>query len=162
RVAPAHLANEQRLLSALTDAERTTLADLLRKLLVEYEGSAPPPDATLALGLTLAPAHTTLQMRRAVGLPDAPGLLVRSVEGDSAAAAAGLQRGDVLLRAGDRELRAVSALYEALDDAAAGSGRLRLTVLRGADRVTATLKPSARADPELIAGPGAPFHEHRL
>src|SRR3954468_13353278 len=42
RVAPRHLANERRLLAALTDEEELTLAALLRKLLVEFEGSVPP------------------------------------------------------------------------------------------------------------------------
>jgi DNA-binding MarR family transcriptional regulator len=45
RVAPQHLANEQTLLAALTDEERRTLAELLRKLLHSYEAGqlAPPP-----------------------------------------------------------------------------------------------------------------------
>jgi DNA-binding transcriptional ArsR family regulator len=162
RVAPAHLANEQRMLSGLTDDERATLADLLRKLLVEYEGSTPPPDATLALGLTLAPAHKAMQLRRTVGLPDIAGLLVRTVDEDSPAARAGLTRGDILLRAAGRELRAVSALYEALDDAADGNRRLRITVLRGTDQITATLKLETRADAQLVVAAGTPFQEHRL
>jgi DNA-binding MarR family transcriptional regulator len=45
RVAPQHLANEQTLLAALTDDERRTLAELLRKLLNSYEAGqlVPPP-----------------------------------------------------------------------------------------------------------------------
>ena len=39
RVVPAHLANERRLLSGLTEPEQQVLASLLRKLLVEFEGS---------------------------------------------------------------------------------------------------------------------------
>src|SRR4051794_21399533 len=42
RVVPAHLANEERLLAALSAEERETLAGLLRKLLVEFEGSTGP------------------------------------------------------------------------------------------------------------------------
>lgn len=37
RVAPEHLANERRMLAALTPAEQDRLADLLRKLLVSFE-----------------------------------------------------------------------------------------------------------------------------
>src|SRR5437016_8810679 len=37
RVAPVHLANEDRLLSALSSAERQVLADLLRRLLSSFE-----------------------------------------------------------------------------------------------------------------------------
>ncbi len=43
RVAPQHLANEQTLLSALTEEERRTLAALLRKLLHSYEAGQPVP-----------------------------------------------------------------------------------------------------------------------
>lgn len=41
-VAPAHLANEEVLLSALTDTEREQLAGLLRKLLVGFEHERVP------------------------------------------------------------------------------------------------------------------------
>lgn len=44
RVAPAHLDNQQRLLAALSPAERETLAALLRKLLLDFEGPAELPD----------------------------------------------------------------------------------------------------------------------
>ena len=43
RVAPKHLANERRLLAALTDDDRGELAELLRKLLVAYEREHPAP-----------------------------------------------------------------------------------------------------------------------
>jgi DNA-binding MarR family transcriptional regulator len=42
-VAPQHLANEQTLLAALTEDERRTLAELLRKLLNSYETGEPVP-----------------------------------------------------------------------------------------------------------------------
>jgi DNA-binding MarR family transcriptional regulator len=80
RVAPAHLDNGQRLLAALTEPEQQLLADLLRKLLAEFEGSRPAAAGEGRLGLVVTPAHVTMQMRSAVGLPPAPGLLVRSVE----------------------------------------------------------------------------------
>src|SRR4051794_38068053 len=57
RAVPAPLANERRLLEALSPEEQELLAALLRKLLVEFEGSRPPEVATVGLGLTLAPAH---------------------------------------------------------------------------------------------------------
>ncbi len=43
RVAPEHVANERRLLAALTDGERSELAALLRKLLAAYEREHPAP-----------------------------------------------------------------------------------------------------------------------
>jgi DNA-binding MarR family transcriptional regulator len=132
RVAPAHLENERRLLSSLSVAEANLLASLLRKLLVEYEGSAATEDATIRLGLTLAPAHVAVAMRRAVGLSPVPGLLVQAVTEGGPAALAGIQEGDVLVRSGSRDLRSVSALCAAIE-AASRRGTLRLRTLRGSD-----------------------------
>ena len=133
RVAPAHLENERRLLSSLSPAEADLLAALLRKLLVEYEGTAAPEDATVHLGLTLAPAHVTVAMRKAVGLAPVPGLLVQAIADGGPAALAGVQVGDVLVRSGPYELRSVTALYAAIETAAASRRRrMRLTIVRGA------------------------------
>jgi Winged helix DNA-binding domain len=108
RVVPAHLANEARLLSALSEPERRLLSDMLRKLLVEFEGSVPPRPDGARLGLQLVPAHVTIELRESVGLPRVPGLLVRAVEPGSAAEAAGIAVADVLIEAGGRELRSSS------------------------------------------------------
>ena len=161
RVAPAHLANERRLLSGLSDHELELLAGLLRKLLVEFEGSRPPAEAPFGLGLRLAPAHVAAALREGVGLPSVPGLLVRAVADESAAQAAGLRTGDVLVAAGKRELRAVADLYAAIDDAAA-AGRLRLKFVRGTDeqRATLSLGQAARTD-GAFAGRGV-VGEHRV
>ena len=45
RIAPDHLANERALLAALSEPEQRTLAELLRKLLLDYETrpATPPP-----------------------------------------------------------------------------------------------------------------------
>jgi DNA-binding MarR family transcriptional regulator len=137
RVTPTHLANEQRLLAALSDSERQLLADLLRKLLVEFEGSRPAPTGSGRLGLVVSPAHVTIGMRAAVGLPPAAGLLVRSVEPDSPAARADLQPGDVLSEADGRELRSSASLYAAIREARAGS--IQVTLLRGNEQVHTSL-----------------------
>jgi DNA-binding MarR family transcriptional regulator len=128
RVVPAHLANEARLVSALTEPERELLSDLLRKLLVEFEGSAAPELDGGRLGLVLVPAHVTIEMRESVGLPRVPGLLVRAVEPGSPAEAAGIAPGDVLIEAGGRDLRSSSSLYAAIEDA---GPRLVIRLLRG-------------------------------
>jgi hypothetical protein len=138
RVVPTHLANEERLLAALSDEDRQLLADLLRKLLIEFEGSRPAtPDAD-RLGLVIAPAHVTIAMRAAVGLPAVAGLLVRAVEPETPAARAKLQPGDVLTPAGTRALRSTASLYAAAREAR--DGRLPLTLLRGHDRRQTRLK----------------------
>jgi DNA-binding MarR family transcriptional regulator len=135
RIVPAHLANEQRLLASLSGGEQELLATLLRKLLVEYEGSLPAGGSPLRLGLTLAPAHVTMAMRSAVGLPPIPGLLVRSLEPSGPAAQAGMRQGDVLVRAGSYELRSMASLYAALADPAT-RGMVRVEFIRGTAKLT--------------------------
>jgi DNA-binding MarR family transcriptional regulator len=129
RIVPAHLENERRLLTALDDDEQALLATLLRKLLVGYEGTLPEAGRGVRLGLALAPAHVTIAMRRAVGLPPATGLLVRNV--DEAGPAHGiLHGGDVLERAGSHALTSVAGLYAAIADTAP-DGTLDIHLLRG-------------------------------
>lgn len=128
-VTPAHIATENRLLSALSEPQRDDLVCLLRTLLVSFEGSAgegPFP----RIGLTLAPAHHTLRARRAVGLPGLAGLLVRDVLRGSRAEHAGIRPGDILLRAAGTELRAITTLYAAISDATA-AGTLTVKIARG-------------------------------
>lgn len=153
RVVPAHLANEERVLAALSADERQLLSGLLRKLLVEFEGSQPAAGSP-RLGLVLAPAHVTIGMRTAVGLPGVAGLLVRSVQPDSAAARADLQPGDVLIKAGGRDLRSSASLYAAVRDG--GTSPVQLTVLRGSDQLHTSLQVGRPVDGRSAAarGPG--------
>jgi S1-C subfamily serine protease len=76
-------------------------------------------------------------MRRAVGLPERAGLLVRAVEDGSPAATAGIQAGDLLAAANGVVLDGVDVLYGLLD-AVAGGGSLELTVVRGTEERTVT------------------------
>src|SRR5215211_5375867 len=62
-------------------------------------GEAPAPRR---LGVAVAPPRVARRMRRAVGLPEQAGLLVRGVEDGSPAERAGIERGDLIVRAGDR------------------------------------------------------------
>jgi DNA-binding MarR family transcriptional regulator len=128
--APAHLANERRVLCALTKAEQETLAGLLRKLLAEFEGSKPAVGTPMRLGLTVAPVHKSMAAREQLGRDPIPALLVRSVAPGSPAAIAGIGKEDLLVSAGGRELRSAAALHAAID--AADSRRpLVLSLLRG-------------------------------
>jgi serine protease Do len=85
------------------------------------------------LGVAVAPPHVARRLRRAVGLPEIDGLLVRGVEDDSAASKAGLREGDVLTHAGDRSLQSTDDLFAALD---AGKGSLEFRVVRGTEELT--------------------------
>jgi S1-C subfamily serine protease len=82
------------------------------------------------LGVALAPSRVARKLRASVGLPDRDGLLVRGVVDDSPAARAGLERGDLLVRAGDRPLASMDDLFDALDGA---GDTLAVAVVRGAE-----------------------------
>ena len=87
------------------------------------------------LGVGLAPSHVARQLRRAVGLPERDGLLVREVEDDSPAAKAGIAEGDLIVAVGDKSITSADDLYDAL----AGEGDLRITIVRGADEQQVTV-----------------------
>jgi S1-C subfamily serine protease len=81
------------------------------------------------LGVALAPPHVARRLRRAVGLPEVDGLLVRGVEEDSVAARAGLKEGDVLVEANGRALSSTDDLFAAIESA---DGKLAIRFARGA------------------------------
>jgi serine protease Do len=83
------------------------------------------------LGIAVAPPWVARKMRRAVGLPEREGLLVRAVEGGGPADRAGIERGDLIVRAGGTDVDGIDALHRSIDEAANGS--VALTVLRGVD-----------------------------
>ena len=164
RVVPSHLANEQRLLSALSPQELELLADLLRKMLVEFEGARPPAERTREpgthAGSRLRRRRTARGRRPAAGDRAARAHRRRGGPGEQA----GLRTGDVLTSSGTHELRAVADLYVALHDARA-SGELRLRVIRGIDehRVTVPLHAASVIDGTRAATSGrGGSGEHRV
>jgi serine protease Do len=86
------------------------------------------------LGIAVAPAHVARRLRRAVGLPETEGLLVRDVDEGSPAALAGIAQGDLIVGAAGRGVTRVDDLFEVLDTVR--DGELELTVLRGAEERT--------------------------
>lgn len=85
------------------------------------------------LGVGIAPASVARKLRRAVGLPERDGVLVREVEDDSPAAKAGVREGDLIVSAGGRAITEPDDLYDALSGADA---TLSLGLVRGADDIT--------------------------
>jgi serine protease Do len=108
-------------------------ADLTERIEALARGEAPRRPR---LGVAIAPSRVARRLRRAVGLPERDGLLVHGVERGSPAADAGVEKGDLLVAAGDRPLAHVDDLHAALD--AAGK-ELRLTAIRGMDEREVTI-----------------------
>jgi serine protease Do len=86
------------------------------------------------LGVALAPADVAAKLRRAVGLAERAGLLVRGLVEGGAAAAAGVQVGDLIVRAGGIDLVDVEALQNVLDVPELQS--IWLNIVRGSDERT--------------------------
>ena len=85
---------------------------------------------TPQLGITITPGHVARRLRRAVGLPETEGLLIRGVAEDSPAARAGLASGDLIVAAAGQPIRTVDDLSGALQSV---GDSIELTVLRGTD-----------------------------
>jgi serine protease Do len=110
-------------------------AELRRRLDALGRGEAP---ARPRLGVGIAPARVARQLRRAVGLPERDGLLVRVVEDGGPADRAGLRAGDLVVEAGGRPVADADQLYEVLDGVGADQ-TLALRVVRGTDELTVTV-----------------------
>ena len=106
--------------------------------------SATPP----RLGIAIAPGHVARRLRRAVGLPDVEGLLIREVTEGSPAGRAGLAQGDLIVAAGGRPARTADDLFDALE--AATGGTVELSIVRGAEErvVQVALGESGPSDGE--------------
>jgi serine protease Do len=91
------------------------------------------------LGIAVAPAHVARGMRRAVGLEEIDGLLVRAVEDDGPAGRAGVMQGDLIVAADGRPIASADDLFEAL--AGATDSPLELKLVRGSDERTVTVTP---------------------
>jgi len=112
-------------------------ADSVTRERVEKLGRGEAPKRA-RLGVAIAPPRVARRLRRSVGLPERDGILVRAVERGSAADRAGLERGDLLVVAGGRDLDRIETLYEVLDAAQADSS-LELTIVRGAEERTVSV-----------------------
>ena len=87
------------------------------------------------LGVGLAPAHVARRLRRAVGLPERDGLLVREVEDGSAAERAGIAEGDLIVAVAGRAIASADDLFDALGT----DGDLTVTLVRGAEELEVTV-----------------------
>lgn len=92
------------------------------------------------LGIAIAPAFVARRLRRSVGLPERAGLLVRGVEDDSPAAAAGIARGDLIVSIAGTS---VTDSDELLDAISAWHQPYEIGLVRGADELTVTVGAAA-------------------
>jgi DNA-binding MarR family transcriptional regulator len=124
---PAYQETAARLAAGLPDADREQFAERLRRWLGFFE-----PDDRVAprLGVAVAPAAVAQRMRRAVGLPERHGVLVLRVKRGSAAEAAGLARGDLVVGAAGGEVHTIGDLHRAVSHAGAS---VALDVVRGVE-----------------------------
>ncbi len=97
------------------------------------------------LGITITLGHVARRLRRAVGLPDTEGLLIRDVADDSPAARAGLASGDLIVAAAGQPVRTVDDLSGALQ---AAGDTIELTVLRGTDERSIQVALGQNSQPE--------------
>jgi len=98
------------------------------------------------LGISIAPAHVARRLRRAVGLPDRDGLLVRDVEDASPAAAAGIVEGDLIVEVAGRPVGNADDLVDAITTATAP---YTVGIVRGASEITVSVTgatPPARSN----------------
>ena len=112
--------------------------------LARGETAAPPQ-----LGIAIAPGHVARRMRRAVGLPDAEGLLIHEVTEASPAARAGLAPGDLIVAAAGRPVTTIDDLFDALQ--AASGGAVELNVVRGTDERTIQVALGENGQPDQEA-----------
>ena len=97
------------------------------------------------LGITITPGHVARRLRRAVGLPDTEGLLIREVAEDSPAARAGVAPGDLIVAAAGQPVRTVDDLSGALQTA---GDTIELNVLRGTDERSIQVALGQNSQPE--------------
>jgi S1-C subfamily serine protease len=84
------------------------------------------------LGVGIAPSWVARRMRRAVGLAERDGVLVREVEADSPAARAGVAEGDLIVEAAGKPISDPDDVYDALASVSGAAG-LSLRIVRGAE-----------------------------
>jgi serine protease Do len=87
--------------------------------------------ASPRLGVTIASADVARRLRRAVGLPETDGLLIRDVLQDSPAGRAGLAQGDLIVAAGGQPIGTPDDLFDALQ--AARGTTIELSLIRGTE-----------------------------
>ena len=104
------------------------------------------------LGIAVVPGPMAARMRRRVGLPDQPGLLVQGVVPGSPAAEAGVGEGDLVVGVGDADVRSVDDLWDALERS---GDSVTLRLVRGSDERSVTVSFGEPEPEDTAAGDDA-------
>ncbi len=139
-VIPEHLENESSLVAGLNRAERAQLITLLRKWLVSLEEEV-AHGRQLYLGMTLLDPRASTKMRRAVGLPDVPGLLVNKVAAGSRAEELGFRKGDLVTAIERQAVTSLVDLRKILNKSEPKTKRVK--VIRGVEKIEFKLTSSS-------------------
>src|SRR6187401_2469908 len=91
------------------------------------------------LGIAIAPSWVARRMRRAVGLADVEGVLVREVEDGSPAGNAGIAEGDLITEAAGKAIREPDDVYDALG-AVGSAASMAVKLVRGAEERTVEVR----------------------
>jgi DNA-binding MarR family transcriptional regulator len=127
RARPAYDERAARLAAGLPEGAAAPLGEAMTAWQAFFE---PGEGEHRRLGVAIAGAAVAKKMRRAVGLDEAPGVLIVRVKAGSAADNAGLSRGDMITAAAGSQVRSVGDLERAVRSA---DGTLALSVLRGVE-----------------------------
>jgi DNA-binding MarR family transcriptional regulator len=139
-VIPAHLENESSLVAGLNRTERTQLIALLRKWLVSLEEEV-AHGRQLYLGMILLDSRASTKLRRAVGLPDVPGLLVNKVAPGSRAEELGFRKGDLVAAVERQAVTSLADLRKILNKSEPKMKKVR--VIRGVEEMEFKLTSSS-------------------
>jgi serine protease Do len=122
-------------MTVLRDKKRVPLSVKIAELKEEEVVASAPQSGNL--GMTVQ--NMTPELAKTLGLNRAEGVVITSVEPQSAAAEAGLQRGDVILEVDRKKISNAAELRKTLDQAKAGVNLLFL-IQRGGNSVFLALK----------------------
>ncbi len=109
----------------------------LREVIDRLRHGASEPRVRLGVGV--APNEVARRLRRAVGLEEADGLLVRVVEAGSPADRAQIKEGDLLVSVAGSDLQTVEQLYSALAGLEPGAS-VPVVILRASEMIELTVE----------------------
>ena len=131
-VIPQHLANEMGLLAGLSKIERDQLRSLLKQWLAALEENA-SEGTQLHFGMRLFDTRASLMKRRAVGLPDVPGILIHSVEPGSLAEEKGFHKGDLICSVAGHKVGSLAEIRRVLNRPRPRTKRFQ--IIRGSEAI---------------------------